>query len=154
MTDLAKFNSLTSPAGLDYPTLNDIVNIDVAVTISGTPGTTWTSIYSHTVSGYDYGALYWLKNDYTAANSIYYYYYIQILVDGTVVYNSYTDEITIATGRIYPEANGSSYIAVGKDCHTLVWQPVTFTTSLQIKASPYWSTGTRYAWAFGYFDKY
>jgi hypothetical protein len=154
MADLAKFNSLTPPVGAGDPTLNDIINIDVNVTISGTPGTTWTSIYSHTVSGYDYGALYWLKNDYTTASSVYYYYYLQILVDGSVVYNSFTDEIDTATGRIQPEAVGINYVAVGKDCHTLVFQPVTFTTSLELKASPYWSTGTRYAWAFGYFDKY
>jgi hypothetical protein len=154
MAPISKWNGLTIPTGgAGNPTQIDHTNINVAQTISGTSGTTWTSIYSHTVSGYDYGCLYWLKNDYTVTN-ISYYYYLQILVDGTVVYNSYTDEPTVGLGIVYPESNGSQYAPIGlANDFTVNLRPIYFNTSLQLKASPYWSTGTRYAWAYGWFQK-
>jgi hypothetical protein len=154
MAPISKWNGLTIPAGGGNPTHTNHTVIDVSPTITGTPGTTWTSIYNHTVSGYDYGCLYFLQNDYST-DGVAYRYYLQILVDGTVVYNSYTDEPLVSKGVIYPINAGLQNVPIGKgNDFTVNLRSIYFNTSLQLKASPYWTSTTRYAYARGWYQRF
>jgi hypothetical protein len=152
MVEFSKINGLAAPTAAD-PSVNTTTNINVAQTISGTPGTTWTSVYSHTVSGYSYGMLYFLKNDWTGTASTIYDWYVQILVDGSVVYSSYTYES--ATKPVKHETGGVDYICIGTDewvfsTHNMV----PFKTSLEIKVSPWWTFGTRYCYLDGWYFRF
>lgn len=145
MVEFSKINGLAAPTAAD-PSVNTTTNIAVGQTITGTPGTTWTSVYSHTVSGYSYGALYLLRNDWTGSTSTIYDWYCQILVDGSIIYNSYTG-YEVSQQPVKTQAGGVNDILIGTDEHVFgTHNMIFFETSLEIKVSPWWTTGTRYCY--------